>query len=413
MEVSVQFHNYRTMKPPGFRGTTLKFIEEYLQTPQDGDEVCSVRGPLEASWLKHGRPFYNVYPIAVELCQKTSLNMKWGDIKFPTRNLLLRFAGGSEPLGIKAALLRVPSEQKISTRLGFHESRAKPFLSMGTVPLGGIVQRTSEPLAWVWAYYPSSGGIRDEMVSDTLPLGFSDGFSDTAVAMPETGGRSKEESNFLVRLLAFIGLLARGTDLITPAILSADREEYDATTDEARKKWLEERAARRQGCGFDIGRSMEIERASSPHWRSPHLALFHTGPGRTVPSLKMRSGCVVIPKDMSQVPTGYLGPEKELEQHKELPSVFRTPIPSKMRFHIFRRDGHRCRLCGMTADDGVTIECDHIIAVANGGKTEIPNLWTLCRPCNSGKSDSDLHLALAENGAMEQARKEVRRGIRV
>ncbi|MDA1040718.1 MAG: HNH endonuclease [Planctomycetota bacterium] len=409
----MQFHNYRTMKPPGFRGTALQFIEEYLQTPQNNDEVCSVRGPLEASWLKHDRPFYNVYPIAVELCQKTSLNMKWGDIKFPTRNLLLRFAGGSEPLGIKAALLRVPSEQKISTRLGFHESRAKPFFSMGTVPLGGIVQRTSEPLAWVWAYYPSSGDIRDELVADTLPLGFTDGFSDAPVVMPEADGRSKEESNFLVRLLAFIGLLARGTDLITPAILAADREEYDATSDESRKRWLEKRAARRQGRGFDIGRSLEIERATSPHWRSPHLALFHTGPGRTVPALKLRSGCVVIPKDMSQVPTGYLGPEKELEEHKELPEVFRTHIPSRMRFHVFRRDGHRCRLCGMTADDGVKLECDHIIAVAKGGKTEIPNLWTLCRPCNNGKSDSDLHLALEENRAMEKARKEVRRGIRV
>ncbi len=116
---------------------------------------------------------------------------------------------------------------------------------------------------------------------------------------------------------------------------------------------------------------------------------------------------------MSQVPTGYLGPEKELEEHKELPEVFRTHIPSRMRFHVFRRDGHRCRLCGMTADDGVKLECDHIIAVAKGGKTEIPNLWTLCRPCNNGKSDSDLHLALEENRAMEKARKEVRRGIRV
>ncbi len=229
----------------------------------------------------------------------------------------------------------------------------------------------------------------------------------------DAAGNLRDHEAFLVKLLAFIGLLARGTDLITPAILAADREEYDATSDEARKRWLEQRAARRQGRGFDIGRSLEIERATSPHWRSPHLALFHTGPGRTIPALKLRSGCVVIPKDMSQVPTGYLGPESEGEEHKELPAVFRTNTPSRMRFHVLRRDNYRCRLCGMTASNGVTLECDHIIAVANGGKTEIPNLWTLCRPCNNGKSDSDLHLALKENRAMEKARKEVKHGIRV
>jgi hypothetical protein len=406
----MHFHNYETMKPAGFRGTTLQFIEEYLQSPRNNDDMWSVRGPLEASWLKHGRPFYNVYPIAVELCQRTALNMKWGDIAFPTRNLLLRFAGGHEPLGIKAAMLRVPSEQKISTKMRFHESRARAFFMMGSVALGGIVQEDSG--GWVWVYTPSLGDIRNEVVSDTVPAGFSAGLTDAPEAR-SGDGRPEGQSNFLVRLLAFIGLLARGTDLITPAILSADREEYDATTDEARKRWLEERAARRQGLGFDIGRSLEIERATSPHWRSPHLALFHTGPGRTIPALKLRSGCVVIPKDMSQVPTGYLGPEKEGEEHKELPSVFRTPVPSRMRFHVFRRDGYRCRLCGMTADDGVTLECDHIIAVANGGKTEIPNLWTLCRPCNNGKSDSDLQLALEENRAMEKARKEVRHGVRV
>jgi hypothetical protein len=409
----MQFHDYTTMRPPAYRGTSLQFIKDYLMTPQSGDEVCSVRGPLEASWLMHDRPFYNVYPIAIELCQKTSLKMKWGDITFPTRNLLLRFASGHEPLGIKAALLRVPSEQKISTRLGFHESRAKPFFMMGTIPLGGTVQRTSDPFAWVWAYTPSSGDIRNEIVSDTIPAGFTEGFSDTKVPSPKTGGRSKDESNFLVRLLAFIGLLARGTDLITPAILSADREEYDATSDESRKRWLEERAARRMGRGFDIGRSLEIERATSPHWRSPHLALFHTGPGRTVPALKLRSGCVVLPRNMSDVPTGYLGNETQEERDAKPAAAFRTNIPSRMRFHVFRRDGHRCRLCGMTAADGVTLECDHIIAVAKGGKTEIPNLWTLCRPCNNGKSDSDLHLALEENEAMEKARKEVKRGIRV
>lgn len=407
----MQFHNYKTMKPHGWRGTTEDYIRHVmvLRAHRDEHQPETMRSAIEMGWLGCDRPFYNVYPIAVELCQKTAMGMKWGDILFPSRYLLLRFASGHEPLGLEGCLLRVPSAAKQVTPINLHKSRMEHARWMKDCQLAGCIRKAGYPgdrVTAVWTY--PAGDIRDQVVADTA------GDWDGGAGLGQScRGEDREQVCFLIKLLAFIGLLARGTDLITPAILAADREEYDATSDEARKRWLEQRAARRQGRGFDIGRSMEIQRATSPHWRCPHPAVFHTGPGRTIPVLKIRSGCVVVPKDMSQVPTGYLGPEKEGEEHKELPAVFRTPIPSKMRFQVLRRDGYRCRLCGMTAEDGITLECDHIIAVAKGGKTEPPNLWTLCRPCNNGKSDSDLHLALEENLAMEKARKEVKRGIRV
>jgi len=411
----MHFHNYILMRPEGYRGKLGDFLQQFLLSEDNGSResaAATFRAGLECGWLKRNRPFYNVHPIAIELCAKTSLNMKWGDICFPTRYLLLRFPAGHEPLGIQSALMRVPTDTKEETRLQCHASRIKLAAAMSCVQLCGFV--AAPPTSYLWSCHSPGRDLRDEPVERCLDLRMANDREQRLIRSDEIAADSlREHEAFLVKLLAFIGLLGRGTDLITPAILAADREEYDAESDESRKRWLEQRAARRQGLGFDIGRSLEIERATSPHWRSPHLALFHTGPGRTIPALKLRSGCVVIPKDMSQVPTGYLGPEKEGEEHKELPSVFRTPVPSRMRFHVFRRDGYRCRLCGMTADDGVTLECDHIIAVANGGKTEIPNLWTLCRPCNNGKSDSDLQLALEENRAMEKARKEVRHGVRV
>ena len=406
----MQFHDYRTMKPSNYRGTSLDFLSSLMLIPGDAQWVAktTMQACLEIGWLRGDRPFYNVHPIAVELCQKVSLNMNWGDLVFPTRYILLRFAGGHEPIGIKSALLRVPSLAKPTNEIQMHAARVPAAQCMKEIPLGGKIV-TKERGEGMWVY--SEDDIRNTPVERAAilarePEKYEDDFFKWA-------WQDDGAIPFLIKLLAFIGLLARGTDLITPAILAADRDEYDATSDEAKKRWLEQRAARRQGRGFDIGRSMEIERATSPHWRCPHIALFHTGRGRTVPVLKVRSGCVVVPKDMSQVPTGYLGQENEGEEHNELPDVFRTPIPSKMRFRILRRDGYRCRLCGMAADDGVTLECDHIIAVAKGGKTEPKNLWTLCRPCNNGKSDSDLHLALEENLAIEKARKEVKRGIRV
>jgi len=386
----MQFHDYGSLKPSDFRGTSMDYLSALMMMPATGAQGNkeTLRSCMEIGWLRSDRPFYNVYPIAIELCQKTALNMKWGDLVFPTRYLLLRFPVGSEPLGIKSAILRVPSAGKQTNEIEMHSTRMPVALSMKSVPMGGIVVST-KPGIGMWVY--EKPDIRDVFVSETVSAAANP--SPDKVFSGDTWENHPDGAlDFLTKLVAFIGLLARGTDLITPAILSKDREEYDSTTDEARKTWLAERAARRQGRGFDVGRHMEIERASSPHWRCPHLALFHTGPGRTTPVLKVRSGCVVIPKDMSSVPTGYLGQEQPDERPQDRPIKYRTPIPKRVRFRVLRRDGYRCRLCGLTAEDGVQLEVDHRVPVAKGGGNSESNLWTLCQPCNSGKSDSDLTL---------------------
>ncbi len=61
-----------------------------------------------------------------------------------------------------------------------------------------------------------------------------------------------------------------------------------------------------------------------------------------------------------------------------------------LRFKVFRRDGFRCVACGRSPATHFNIElhADHIIAVANGGKTIIESLQTLCRDCNLGKGKS-------------------------
>jgi hypothetical protein len=173
--------------------------------------------------------------------------------------------------------------------------------------------------------------------------------------------------------------------------LAKDRSRHDRADDDE-KRWLEERAARVAGRGFDFGRDLQRKSETSPHWRNPHLALFHTGAGRTVPVLKLRAGCVVLPKHLSEIPTGFLGEERPEEcDAAPLPLVHRIPIPKRLRFRILRRDKYRCRLCGLSQDDGVRLEVDHRVPVARGGRSTPENLWTLCHACNSGKSDSDLH----------------------
>lgn len=67
----------------------------------------------------------------------------------------------------------------------------------------------------------------------------------------------------------------------------------------------------------------------------------------------------------------------------------RIGIPKKLRFEVFKRDSFTCQYCGQKAPD-VVLHCDHIIAVADGGKSEILNLVTACAGCNLGKGRTAL-----------------------
>lgn len=59
-------------------------------------------------------------------------------------------------------------------------------------------------------------------------------------------------------------------------------------------------------------------------------------------------------------------------------------VPRRLRFEILRRDGYRCRYCGVTSGDTALV-VDHVLPESLGGATEAANLVTACAPCNSGK----------------------------
>lgn len=62
---------------------------------------------------------------------------------------------------------------------------------------------------------------------------------------------------------------------------------------------------------------------------------------------------------------------------------YRNPIPDEVRWAVFERDDFRCRDCGARR----FLTLDHIHPVSQGGADDIENLQTLCRRCNSKKSD--------------------------
>lgn len=58
-------------------------------------------------------------------------------------------------------------------------------------------------------------------------------------------------------------------------------------------------------------------------------------------------------------------------------------IPTGMRWEVWERDDFTCNRCGSRR----YLTIDHIYPEIRGGKTEMDNLQTLCKSCNSSKKD--------------------------
>lgn len=76
---------------------------------------------------------------------------------------------------------------------------------------------------------------------------------------------------------------------------------------------------------------------------------------------------------------------------------YKRQIKFQLRFQILTRDGFKCRYCGRTAEDGIELHVDHILAKVNGGTNEPYNLISCCNECNIGKTSS---LVLAGKGQL-------------
>lgn len=62
-------------------------------------------------------------------------------------------------------------------------------------------------------------------------------------------------------------------------------------------------------------------------------------------------------------------------------------ISQRLRYEILRRDGFRCRYCGLAPSES-ELHIDHVIPEVLGGQTEPSNLVAACLECNQGKASS-------------------------
>lgn len=162
-----------------------------------------------------------------------------------------------------------------------------------------------------------------------------------ALAPTYMGEQSLEVHQFVFKLATLVSMLHRGDNLIAPIVLTKHQARYDKETDEAARKWLEDKAAHIQGRGFSVGKELQQRSDISPHYRNPHMALYWTGPGRKEPALIFRSGADVMLKKIAQVPTGFMGPEKPdedmPEKREEFVYFLRDPYSGLVKIGQTRR----------------------------------------------------------------------------
>ena len=82
----------------------------------------------------------------------------------------------------------------------------------------------------------------------------------------------------------------------------------------------------------------------------------------------------------------YVKLKKQKEEYSYQVKIERAKMSDSLRYDVLRRDGFKCQICGVTAQEGAKLHVDHIIPVSKGGKTILSNLRTLCDRCNMGKS---------------------------
>ena len=231
----MQFHDYRTIRnqiiiaaktQPEYAGQISKlkqmssaeyrklWIDMYhdrkLENQLDADTAMTAVS--EDLWVDELRPYYNVWPIAVELAQSLKLSLPFKSIGIPFHALLLRFAHGHEPRGIPVTLLCWPRDQPVIhvcayTGLEWHRISIK------------------------YSYDPEQQ-VEDWLKSAkerTLELG------DNFVADKDAA------AELLIRICVFVALLASDRDVITPIVLAKDQRKYESTNDpEIKKCWRTE-----------------------------------------------------------------------------------------------------------------------------------------------------------------------------
>lgn len=245
----------------------------------------------EWSWYDSGRPYFKVWPSIAKTLVDFPLKMRGDAINPPSgcKTILLRFPVSVEPV-------RGTDKDKMCLCLASYEVEDSQRII-------GCNFRVLENDAT--SQMDTTDGFFYFFAKNELEIEF---------AMKEAESQQSKQRNELgtawLRLAVAVALIADDPSIITPDVLSKDRDRYDRETDEAWKERAVERARRRGVVGWNVGADYEV----CPHYRRPHFGIRYTGKSRRVPRIVPIKGAVVHRSKLTEVPTGYILPDgREVE----------------------------------------------------------------------------------------------------
>lgn len=272
------------------------------------DPVCQGQALAESDWHTDGRPYYNVWPAVVKPFLRLDLSkVPVNSIHFPVRSLAIRFAE-TERLGefdwkgqsyyVRSALVSVFPNS-------LHPETGKPMPGVKTLLAHIDFGETGKELGQgddcpvpTWRRFPMREGTT------------------VAESMDAAAGKNKSVSEGIpipedlirqtFQIIAACGLLETDSSVLVPDVLNRDKHKFDPDNPDP---VIVARAKRKGKVGWNVGEAME-RGETSPHFRVPHPALYHIGPGRKQTVIRFRSGDgkggpIVVHRDkMTQMPTG-------------------------------------------------------------------------------------------------------------
>lgn len=214
----------------------------------------------EYCWACAGKPYYIVYPVAVDALLRVRLDIPVSGLKVPMKSIAIRFGIGCEPFGITSIMLAElqPKEHSQTRMCVTAATTGREFFSA--------------------SIDTSVANIEEWMASDKN--------------YPAT-----EQAFAMMRIAVGVCLLGEDSEWVEPDVLSKDRLKFEQTGDPA----IVERAKRRGKFGWVVGGNID----TAPHLRRPHLGIRWTGEKGLIPKLVPISGSVVRKKRLSEVPHGY------------------------------------------------------------------------------------------------------------
>lgn len=235
----------------------------------------------EAKWIADGRPYYDLYPSCVEAFCKVNLSKVTCDsIELPIPRLMIRFAEGHEA---------VCKSGKITT---IFAARCRDSRSDGRGLMIAVYHGMVENYRRGKIHIPVVGLTP---LQPGVPLDAVPGYSENDTVL--------DYSMAALRVVTTICLLRGNPDIIQPEPLRDDQAKYEAAVDEATRQRLLDKAKRRGKVAFSVGKHV----VAAPGFRCPHFAVRWMGHGEPkTPVVRPIKGCIVMRKQIEEVPTGYL-----------------------------------------------------------------------------------------------------------